>query len=213
MENFYREQPQSGFTIFELMIATIVFGALLTILTFTSIRLSNQFYRGVNAAHTQQVARAIADQIGRSIQFSSGGVSQTAPDATNAGVICAADTGFHYVLNQQRSDTVRATAITEGSTPCDIQPKDSLIGDEMLAPGMRLTKLDYSPQGNIFIVTVRVVYGDDDLLCSTINPNNNSCSDSADSTDYTDPNLRCKIGTGSQFCSVAELTVAVFKRL
>ncbi len=68
---------------------------------------------------------------------------------------------------------------------------------------MRLATLDIEPSANpvnidpqhpiLYEITIRVVYGDDDLLNS-------------------DHNL-CVGGAGSQFCSISELSTVVQKRL
>lgn len=205
-----RPTKQNGFTILELMIATTVFGVLLMILTFATIFITKQFYSGLTQARTQQVARTIVDQISRSIQFSSGTVTDTDPDATYAGLVCAADRGFNYILFQQlteppidasRHQVNRVTSVASGAGSCNRQPLNGLVGDELLGNGMRLTKLDVAPvagTNGAWSITVRVVYGDDDLL--------------TDSTDPIDPNVSCKSGAGSQFCATSELTVTVFKR-
>jgi hypothetical protein len=48
----------------------------------------------------------------------------------------------------------------------------------------------------LYSIDVRVVYGDDDLL---INP--------------TATNATCKVGSGSQFCAVSELSTVVQQRI
>jgi prepilin-type N-terminal cleavage/methylation domain-containing protein len=73
---------------------------------------------------------------------------------------------------------------------------------EMLDPNMRLADLSVKNTvgTNLYVVTVRVVYGDDDLLTNSSN-------------DPTAANAVCKGQAGSQFCATSELTTTVQKRL
>lgn len=192
-----QNNKQSGFTIFELMIATVVFGSLLAMLTATMIAMSNQFYRGVNTSKTQQVSRTIANQIARTIQLSAGDVIKTNPTSTTAGVICFGSTqGFHYILGTKDTELQRTTAFTND---CTARSKTGFSGDnEFLALGMRLSNLDIQQSGNLYIITITVAYGDDDLL-NTAPPNS-----------VTSP--KCNPGAGSQFCSVVTVKQTVSKR-
>lgn len=69
---------------------------------------------------------------------------------------------------------------------------------ELLSKGMRLAKFSIVDQGTSgATVTVKVIYGEDDLLL-----------------DKTDPNANCVSSSiGGQFCAFSELTTFVTKRL
>ena len=71
---------------------------------------------------------------------------------------------------------------------------------------MRLAKLTVTPESNnnLYDITVRIVYGDDDLVQSPAHPGTPNASD---------PNMNCLAARGSQFCAVSELSTTVEKRL
>ncbi|HVS58314.1 MAG TPA: prepilin-type N-terminal cleavage/methylation domain-containing protein [Candidatus Saccharimonadales bacterium] len=65
-----RPQNQSGFTIVELMIATVVLSVALLIATMTIMGVGRLYYKGQNAARTNDTARNAIEEISRQIQFS-----------------------------------------------------------------------------------------------------------------------------------------------
>jgi hypothetical protein len=71
---------------------------------------------------------------------------------------------------------------------------------ELLQQRMRLAKLQITPigaGGELYRITIRVVYGDDDLIS---NP--------------TQDNAACKVSiSGSQYCAQSDLSTVVKKRI
>ncbi len=61
---------QNGFTIIELLIATVVFSVILLVVTAAIIQVGRMYYKGYISSRTQQASRAVIDDISRSIQFS-----------------------------------------------------------------------------------------------------------------------------------------------
>jgi len=61
---------------------------------------------------------------------------------------------------------------------------------------MKVTPVDPGPNPKIYKISVKVVFGDDDLLN---NPNAESAT--------------CKSEQGSQFCAVSDITTVVTKRV
>ena len=53
------QSSQSGFTIVELMIATLVFAMVLLVITVGVMSFTRAYYRGINQSNTQRVARAV----------------------------------------------------------------------------------------------------------------------------------------------------------
>jgi hypothetical protein len=82
---------------------------------------------------------------------------------------------------------------------------------ELLGERMRLSRFDIDPPVNgMYKITIRVVYGDDDLLCS---PAADDCNSNTTSSNLTSNDLTCKLKAGSQFCSVSELSTTVRRRV
>lgn len=205
-----------GFTILELMVATMVFSIMLVLLSTIVITITRLFYKGVISIRTQQVARSISEEIGRTVQFSPGNISQTAGGGTPADpiprAICVDQRGFYYVLGRKLvdsptvpSDISRATLLdTDCNTGITAQQFRDSTGAELLGKNMRLLNIDIDSVGaNGYRIATRVAYGDDDLLDDP----------STAGEDPSGPNASCKSTAGSQFCAVSEITITVFKRL
>lgn len=197
---------QKGFTIIELLIATLVFSSVLLLITFGIIQITRTYYKGVTSTKTQQTARAVIDEISQSIQFAGGTVTPSpAPAPSSSQVFCLNTKRYSYILGRKLTDGSNHVLVadtppcTSSSTAQDMNSA-SLTPDsrELLAPNMRLSKLDViEVDPNLWQITVKVVYGEDDLL-----------------NDPAQPNANCKnISVGGQFCAVSELSTVVQKRL
>ncbi len=199
-----RTNNQTGFTILELMIATIVFSTVLLIATTSVIQISKAFYKGFISSATQETTRNIIEEISRAIQFSGGSiVGSTAGTGVAAGqsYFCINNKTYTYVLGKQVVDGATPTnALTYENTATCTPPTSATLGAgarQLVPAKMRLANLALTnPTPNVYTITVRVVYGDDDLL-------NNASSTTAN----------CKSTAGNQFCAVSELSTTVIKRV
>jgi prepilin-type N-terminal cleavage/methylation domain-containing protein len=211
-----------GFTIVELMVATAVFSVLLIVITVGILQISRVYYKGVTESNTQSTARRVIDIIAQSIQFSGSDIITTDPDAIPGTPysFCIGNEQFSYALGYQVTENpdpskyqthhglVQHTlaGCNGSSEPQDVSSA-SVQGRELLAPNMRLSKLNILSVGpNLYRVDVRVVYGDDDLLHSPSDPGSELAP--------TRPDAACVSATaGTQFCAVAELSTIVRKRV
>jgi prepilin-type N-terminal cleavage/methylation domain-containing protein len=211
----FRSSPkeQQGFTIVELMIATLIFSVILLIVTMGILQITRVYFKGVTEANTQNTARSVIDTVSQAIQFSGGPVTPTAGSGTPSSpkAFCVGDQRFSYDTGWQLEDgspdntkhqafhtlVMDTFANCNQSTPQGLG-QQAVSGRELLSPHMRLANIQVSNVGtNLYRVTVRVVYGDDDLL-----------------TNPTGTDASCKgISAGTQFCSVSELSTVVVKRV
>lgn len=202
------KQNQKGFTIVELMVATMVFGVVLLVITTAILQISRLYYRGVTEAKTQSAARTALDLITQGIQFSGGAVTET-PGAYNA--FCVGGKQYSYVLGKRlveaspgANDTAHSLVVddragcTSSSTAANMNSFTLSSGRELLDPNMRLSKMSVQNIGtNMYRITIKVVSGDDGIL-------NNP----------TAANASCKsVSVGGQFCAISELTTVVTKRI
>lgn len=103
----------SGFTIIELMIATVVFSVILLGAVTALIQVGRMYYKGIIASRTQQTARDLLDTISRPIQFNGQGLAMSPSDPAAAlpevsgirtKVICIGTQRFTFGLNAQVTD-------------------------------------------------------------------------------------------------------------
>lgn len=208
-----------GFTIVELMVATMVFGVILLVITAGVISFTKAFYRGVNASATQNVTRSIIDTLSQAIQFNGGNPSQNTVSSTT-GVICAGTTQeFDYRLGVQLVAGGNALYRKSVST-CPPSPLAISFsgGNELLQPRMRLSNIRVNQVAgtpNLYYISVTVAFGDNDLLCApTSSPG--SCDTGAatlSNAALAVSDVRCKLITGAQFCGVSTLSTNVEKRV
>jgi prepilin-type N-terminal cleavage/methylation domain-containing protein len=222
------KSKQSGFTIIELLIATLVFSLVLVLITVSVLTFTKSYFRGINQAATQTAARTIVEGIAQSIQFSGDAVNPAiTPNPNGSSGFCIGNQRYSFLLGWQLVDgtpnselhqtthslMLDASSSCSGATAQDVR-SGNLSGTELLSPRMRLAKLKIEQAGDpsVWRVTIRVVFGDDDLLCSPSVPGD--CASSATSSPLDKPDLSCKVAfTGSQYCAASELSTVVKKRI
>lgn len=208
---------QSGFTIIELLIATVIFSIILLGGTAAIIQIGRMYYKGLLASQTQSTARSVTDALSRPIQFSGSDVRSAPPTlmgGIQTGAYCIGDQRFTYGLNAQVDDT--ATAYTadhksphalwqdthDATLPCAALDLTSITagtpGKELLGQRMRLGQsFNISGSNNIWTVTAPIIYGDDDLVAP----------------DASNPTGCRGLADGAQWCAVSNLTTQVFRRI
>lgn len=207
-----RTSTQKGFTIIELMISTAVFSTILIVVLTAVTQIARIYYKGITTAKTQETARILIDRISQEIQYSPAATIPTYVTDGTKNVRCIGNSRFFYVLNQKKTSTnygLWSDDSAAGSNACttatDLSNLFIPTGPpavnfrELLPEKMRIVKFDISGIGNLYTVTIRVLYGDDDLI-------DVPGGDVSQST--------CKGSTvGTQFCGISELSVTVNKRL
>jgi prepilin-type N-terminal cleavage/methylation domain-containing protein len=192
---------KKGFTIIELLIATVVFSLILLVVTGAIIQFSRLYYKGVIQSRTQEVARTITQDIAQNIQFG-GSTPSSSPN-----VICIGSKRYTKVLNVQvgTGSNNHGLVYDSPSGGCstasgyDVTQAGLASGaKEFLGQNMQLVALNVSEQpagSGLWRVDAHVVYGAD-----------------ADLTDATKTSCKSII-SGGQFCAVSRLTTAVSQRL
>lgn len=215
-------RPASGFTILELMIATMVFAVVLLLVTVGILQVTRVYYKGVTEANTQNTARTIMDEIAQAIQFSGGsvGTTVTSPVAGTDYAFCINNTQISFKLGSQVRNNPSASdqswhaivsRVVSGCSGLGAQTLGNqtlLSGSrELMGQNMRLANLDVDSLGdNRYRIVVRVVYGDSDVLFSPSAP--------SDTAGATRPDAACRpVKAGTQFCAASELSTIVVKRV
>jgi type II secretory pathway pseudopilin PulG len=233
-----QRKPSAGFTIIELLIATLVFAAVLVLISVGVLSFTRSYFRGVNQSATQNAARLIIENISQAIQFSGGDITSPIPRSTTPSAptysfddpyssgFCLGNQRYSYIAGWQLMDTGASAAqhqashvlVQDSPGSCGGLPAQNVRanpnGTELLGPRMRLAKLKVDPTADplVWRVTVRVVYGDNDLLCS---PSvSGDCDSIATTTSLNKDDLTCKTAIkGSQYCAASELSTVVQKRI
>lgn len=206
----------AGFTIIELLIATLVFSMVLVLITIGVLQFNHAYYSGITQTNTQNTARAILEQISQDIQFSgdqiTSPIANGGPDPEQA--FCIGSDRYSYRLGWElessnpvisQHQTLHALVkdspgLCGGMSAQNFHRPLAAGSTELLSPHMRLSKLSVTlvpGTTNLYKIIVRVVYGDDALLTSPV----------------TAGNVTCKAVSGDQFCAVSELSTVVQQRI
>lgn len=221
-------KKQSGFTIVELMIATMVFSVVIFIITAGVLSFTRSYYKGINSSTTQNAARSVVDTISQAIQFSGKTVTETDLTDPNNGFFCAGDYIYMVSLGKKVPDNpihgnwgvYQAANPSPGS--CSALSGPTGDGTELLGSQMRVADMSVkgvTGESQLYAINLRIAFGDSDLLCSPSisGTSKGSCNKGATSYDpdanWYAPDMTCKTQTGSQFCAVSALSTTVLQRV
>lgn len=201
------KRNQSGFTILELLIATMVFSVILLLITYGLIQIGRTYYKGITLSKVQNASRRIMDVVTQDIQYSSGNFDVT---TSPSNAFCISNHHYSFILDRQLTSTSGPVIIRENLVQAACAPSfpGGSSAEELMDEKMRLATFVICAYGmtptadcptpptkeNLYQVKIRVVYGDNDLLEAG--------------------HTQCKGATaGTHFCAVSELSTIVQRRL
>ncbi len=211
---------KSGFTIIELLIASLVFSTILLVVTYSLLQIGRIYYKGITGSKTQQVARNIMDDISHTIQFSS--ATPSSPDITNlptvagaTGRFCVGDIRYTFILDRQLVDSSPNTdqsvhvLVRDNSPGCTANRNlgNAVTGSdqELMDTRMRVSKLtiqSVNANTHLWRITLTVISGDGGATGVLRDSNSDGLYDSCQN-----------VNAGSQFCAVSTLSTVVQQRL
>jgi prepilin-type N-terminal cleavage/methylation domain-containing protein len=216
---------QAGFTIIELMIATLVFSGVLLIITYGVIHFTSSYYKGINSSTTQVTAQKAVDTIGQAIQFSTGGTAGTATVPT-PDHFCAGSKMFAYTTGTAYSSSSPIGPNNWGlfmmdnqSATCAAIPSPIPSGTELLSNNMRITDVTLASvasavgTGGLWQLTLKVAYGTTDLLCSPSVAGSCNSTSPLSPAQLRNPDVVCRSQIGQQFCSTVALSSVIQQRI
>lgn len=222
-QNLGRRQKQSGFTLVELLIATLVFSTIVLIATTGLLYIGRAYYKGIISGKTQEVTRSITKDISNAYQFnSSSGVTTQGPvgfGGLQVSATCIGNYRFTYTIgvpvrgtNDADTNTTQHAlwldVINNGATcaPLDLNnlvPQDANTNTsaeaiaqrrELLPQNARLAALTFNESPNRTFLSFTVSVVYGDL-------------------DVSPGNVCVPNSLGGSFCAVSSLNTTVKKRL
>lgn len=220
--DYQRKILKRGFTIIELMVATLVFSLVLLICLTALMSIGRSYYKGVTVAKVQNTARQLVDEISQGIQLSSQSVMasngpagpQVDASSDPTGIFCIGFKRYTYAIdrevNSQPSSNVNdkqiKTAILRDNlqTPCTSATTKADLNlasnsaTSILGENMRISRLEIKPissDGMLWNIAVTVVYGKTDLL------------------EVANGRTVCKPNIGKEFCGFSEIVTNVKRRM
>lgn len=214
-----KTRHENGFTIVELMIATVVFSVILLMTLGGFLQIGRTFYKGMTISRTENTIRNVADSLSSDIRSSSVAVATATattpgPDGNPVSYFCIGQHVYYF----------RAGVIFDNDSSSLNNPKSSYglkqdnIGEctgnalrtlittptpnakELLGEKMRVSKLSVicssASLNRLCEISIHIAYGDDDLL----------------GPPASDPNALCKgATTGTQFCATADINTSILR--
>ncbi len=189
-----------GFTIVELMIATMVFSTILVAISIGVMYFTRSYYKGVYESSTQNAARNVAESITKAIQFNGSEnnvVLPTIDTATGKNYLCAGGYIFVYQQGQKYTGSGTTGFYTQPLTGNCMSVPPASNQQQLLGKNMRIASITMNGSAAAsYTVTVTVAYGDDDVLSAT-----------------EGSNIACITGSGSEYCAVSTVTATAVPRI
>ena len=232
----YISNNQKGFTIIELMIASVVFSIVLLGASAALIQIGKMYYKGVISSRTQNAARVLIDDISRGVQFEGDEVIigdtnlVEEVNGVSKGAFCIGQTRYTFVLNRQVSEDSslwgtesysahalwKDTVDNPDNTTCSRAGSPSLVTCEFPAKIAGSCATDTDVEGEELLGEGMRL---SDLTISTPQANlwdisiNVAYGDDDVFID-NDVSKGCRgIITGSQWCAISKLNTSVYKRI
>lgn len=212
-------KSQSGFTIVELMISTMVFSFVLLICAVAIVHVGRMYFKGVITSRTQDSSRRFGEDVAQAIQFGVGsdgtGFLRAGTPTTYGGVTvrsrCIGEIRYSYSIDQAMGVGAARHIVWKDRVAVDdavCTPQNLTLttpsagGEEMLGDKMRIPVFEVNELTGAATVTqidIKVAYGDTvDLFQPSPAP----------------PFQQCKgVNASGQFCATAAFNTLVTKRL
>jgi prepilin-type N-terminal cleavage/methylation domain-containing protein len=208
-------QKNRGFTIIELMIATLVFSIVLLVCLAAFLQVGRLFYKGVNLSLTQDNTRDIMSSISNDIRFTKNSPTTNNMSSPN-GYFCIGLHRYKYMKGNHLYLASENLSSNYGLVREDISagcPSPAVPGSgsnptEMLGNSMQLNDLSITCVNTQCNIKVHVVfYGDDNTVFES--PSHPGYTPSQA---LTAPDANCTGAlSGSQYCATADFASTVLQ--
>ncbi len=211
-----------GFTIIEVLIATLIFSVVLLLSMQAVTRIGYLYFKGVSSVRIQELARQLSDEITQQIQFGSrppitnsvDGILPNSDPENTPLVFCIGDNRYRAVLNREmgtEADSILLRESVGGIGECDPDPTTFGSGAvELGTKGMRIQNLTVQRVADgVWFVRIRLGLGGADLYENL---------ESTPGVPNDDPDIYreavCQSGiSGSQYCATSDLESSILRRI
>lgn len=207
-----------GFTIIELVIATLVFTTVLIICMEAITRITNVYIKNTSVSKANEFAESFVLDITQQIKFGSVPLYFVPPLAGgNVAYLCLADSSYKITFAVADIDTATPSKpilkIPSASGCSGYNLDSSYASGVNIAPSrMRILKFKFNPVPGtaIYEIGIRASLGPADLLKTSAKPNGLMVGDPV--SDFADATCRSLV-LGSSFCAIVELNTSASKRM
>lgn len=219
MNHLKFRRDSGGFTIIELLIATVIFSLLMTVILVSAFQIGRIYYKGISVSSTNEAARTSIDDISNDVRFGSN-IKATKPYSSQpdtwyfcVGLHRYTYQLFHKVTNQD-IDTNAVTGLREtavdGCPPPD-PGHPGANGDQLLGPDMQLNALDFLCANGSCLIHLHIIFygADNTVFSSSAHPIDDPIAHVAA---LRDADAACSSSLlSSQFCAMSDLQTRVLQ--
>ena len=202
-----KKLSNKGFTIIELLIATMVFTSVLLLCMEGITRIARVYVKNVSISRANDFSKSFMNDIAGQIKFGSHAPTQSI--SGNTIYVCSGGKVFRIILNDKNVTAVKKKPLNT-CTVGGYSVANFFDDADNLAPSsMRVLDFSLTNSGQGWDIKMRVAIGDNDLLVDGIG------KDLTATTVYSDfKTATCKGGIrGSEFCAVIPLSTSVTRRM
>ena len=208
-----KKSNQNGFTIIEVLIASLVFTTILLLCMEGITRIAKVYVKNSSTTKTSEFVKSFVEEIAQQVRYST---VTPGYSGTNPVFICVSGKGYKIEINKADTDPAVNPIIKINDPGCSFYSdptKYTVVANspEPVAPsGMRVLKFSLIKTvetGQLWQIDMRVALGPKDLLIDSANRL------------LTDPlsnpaTANCTSGVaGSEFCSVINISTTVSRRM
>ena len=221
------KHQQAGFTLVELMVATVMFAVVLIIILASFLQVGRMYYKGISYSNTQEAARRVSGDLSNDVRFNSsnnyqyvgaivGGHQQVA--GTNTYYFCVGQHRYVYTLFEKVTAAnisnplagIQQTTHNSGCPPPT--GDDAEAGTDMrqlLGVDMQLNRLSFVCANDICNIGMHIIfYGADSLVFTSPSDPGLTPQQALRASD-----ARCTGAlVSSQFCAAVDLNTTVLAR-
>ena len=219
----------AGFTLIELMIATVIFAIVLTVMVTAFVQVGRIFYKGVSVSNTQNAARSVISNISSDLVSAKtytctnegSGKDETCKDSSDVQYFCMGLHRYSFDLSNPKQKLTGADVISPNSAnPIGVVqsvipngcPKPSIIPGantkQLLGPDMQLNDFGVKCANSFCTINIHIVfYGSDPNVFTSKNyPNDPSRS-------VNEPDATCSGNLlSTQFCTATDMSTSINMR-
>ncbi len=209
-----RRIDSKGFTIIELLVATVTFSLVLLILTGAIVQFNRIYYKGTVNTKTQEAARTLVEEIARNIQFGPKDATYTISSVAAAPpfkYLCAGNNLYVFQLKKVIGEAPTKHGLLVNNTASCSDPGASFNinnpgasfgkARELLGDNMQLVSLDIQPVGTMnYKISAEVAWG-------------SSADFDSSNPDPAKHNCKYSVRFGGQFCAFSRQEVIITPRL
>lgn len=202
-----KKLTQKGFTIIELLIASLIFTTILLLCLEGITRLGKIYIKNTSTSRTSQFIKAFTDEVSRQIKYGSSMPLTLPSNIDNSYRFCVSGNAYKIIFNNINDAIKRKQNPGCGTS---IQGDFFDTGAENIAPnGMRVLTFSISESESLWSVNILVALGDNDLLTDA---DGNTLSEATPYDQLT--GVKCRSGiSGGEFCSVLGISSYATRRL